>query len=172
MTLRAAVGLHVAVQWPTWPTGCGPSSRRAARRRDPVPPLMCRLSSHYLTQMPHALTIRLDDETWRAVVEFSDQSGSNKVDAVRELLRIGLRRAPAVEARERRDAVATTASVADMQESIDQLVSALAHIEDSYGKVWVEVLMAARLLLDAHHRGLVDRAREMTTTYLERNELL
>ena len=51
---------------------------------------------------------------------------------------------------------------------MDALVAQMDHLQDNYARVWVEALMAARLLFDAQNRGLIDRVREMTTRYLEK----
>lgn len=63
---------------------------------------------------------------------------------------------------------ALSASISELHDAVQEIATVLATLGTSYGKVWVESLMANRLLLDAHHRGLVERARDMTSRYLER----
>ena len=63
---------------------------------------------------------------------------------------------------------ALSASISELHDAVQEISTVLATLGAAYGKVWVESLMANRLLLDAHHRGLVERARDMTSRYLER----
>ncbi len=63
---------------------------------------------------------------------------------------------------------ALSASISELHDAVQEIATVLATLGTAYGKVWVESLMANRLLLDAHHRGLVKRARDVTSRYLER----
>jgi hypothetical protein len=65
---------------------------------------------------------------------------------------------------------ALSASISELHDLVQEIATVLATLGTAYGKVWVESLMANRLLLDAHHRGLVERARDMTSRYLERGK--
>ncbi len=59
--------------------------------------------------------------------------------------------------------------IAETNDAVLEISSSLVAMNDAFAKVWVESLMANRLLLDAHNRGLIERVRDMTSRYLERS---
>ena len=121
-----------------------------------------------------------DQAAW--IAELARARGCSKVDAIRELVTLGhahsgthgLQFSDALqqlhvrlsEVSDALDQIAGT--VAEMQDTLTEVNAVLSELNNAFGKVWVETLMANRLLLDAHNRGLIERVRDMTTRYLER----
>lgn len=124
--------------------------------------------------------VRLTSRQQAWVQAFAAEHGLAQVEALRALLERGHRvitspaeeqahphlHAPLSELNEAIEAL--SASISEMHDAIQEIAAVLGALGNAYGKVWVESLMANRLLMDAHHRGLVERARDMTSRYMER----
>jgi hypothetical protein len=132
--------------------------------------------------MLNAISVRFTDDDSARIESYARERGYGKAHALRELVRLGHEHredlstpsstvgaqvhAGFTELTEQLDQL--TSSLSELHDTVAEIASALSALNSAFAKVWVESLMANRLLLDAHHRGLVERAREMTSRYLER----
>ncbi len=144
-----------------------PASRRA-ESYDNAPPLM------------PAWRVRLSRCHRAWIQALAAERGISQVEALRALLENGHRlggppqvEQPLAQVHTRLAELGTeidalSAAVSELHDAVQEIATFLETLGTAYGKVWVESLMANRLLLDAHHRGLVERARDMTSRYLER----
>ena len=112
--------------------------------------------------------IRFSKEDVAQIDEYARSHACSKPAAIRALLALGHAHADIHGVQFSEAIQQVHARLADVTDGLDALSTAMSEMNDAYGKVWVETLMANRLLLDAHNRGLIDRARDMTTRYLER----
>ena len=106
------------------------------------------------------------DLAW--IDEYARSHACSKPTAIRALLALGHAHADIHGVQFSEAIQQVHARLTDVTDGLDALSTAMSEMNDAYGKVWVETLMANRLLLDAHNRGLIERVRDMTTRYLER----
>jgi hypothetical protein len=127
-----------------------------------------------------AWRVRLSTRHQGLIQSLAAQHGLSQVEALRTLLERGhrlgdssLEEQPIAQVHARLtdlggEIETLSASISELHDAVQEIAAVLATLGTAYGKVWVESLMANRLLLDAHHRGLVERAHDMTSRYLER----
>ncbi len=115
------------------------------------------------------ISVRLEADELAFVTTYARNHQCSQSQAVRALLQIG-HKYMGTSGVNFIDAVhGLDTTVAGVADDVVEIRGELACTREHFERVWVELLMGMRLLLDVQHRGFVERAKEMTSVYIERN---